>query len=91
VRHSPIYPLMLDRITGQRPPVELYDLQQDPEELANLAGKAATAVLEQELVDLLVDWMQDTADPLLQGPVPSPYYRQTVGQLLGTNEPGEGE
>jgi N-sulfoglucosamine sulfohydrolase len=91
VRHSPIYPLMLNRITGQRPPVELYDLQQDPEELANLAGNAETAVLEQEMVNLLVDWMQDTADPLLQGPVPSPYYRQTVGQLLGTNEPGKGE
>jgi N-sulfoglucosamine sulfohydrolase len=86
VRHSPIYPLMLDRITGQRPPVELYDLQQDPEELTNLVGNAETAVLEQEMVDLLVEWMQNTADPLLRGPVPSPYYQQTMSYLLGKAE-----
>jgi N-sulfoglucosamine sulfohydrolase len=91
VRHSPIYPLMLDRITGQRARVELYDLQEDTEEFNNLAGTAETADLEQEMVDLLVKWMQDTADPLLQGPVTSPYYRETIGHLLGEEKADEDE
>lgn len=81
VRHSPIYPLMLDRITGQRAPFELYDLQADPGEEKNLSGMSETAEVEKEMVNLLRDWMQATGDPLLMGPVASPYYRHTMTKL----------
>ncbi|HSM57241.1 MAG TPA: sulfatase [Candidatus Sulfomarinibacteraceae bacterium] len=81
VRHSPIYPLMLDQITGQRPPLELYDLHSDPWEKRNLAGSAQCAQVKQDLSRLLVEWMRSTDDPLLRGPIPSPFYEQAVAGL----------
>ena len=44
--------------TGQpRPMFELYDLQNDPDELVNLAGKAPSAAIERELRLALSEWM----------------------------------
>ena len=55
-----------------RPRVELYDLVLDPGEMRNLAGRPACAGLEAQLDERLQAWMRDTADPLLDGPVPIP-------------------
>jgi hypothetical protein len=41
----------------QRKILELYDLQEDPNELNNLAGKPEVADIEKELVKDLTDWM----------------------------------
>ncbi len=30
----------------------------------------------------LADWMRETDDPLLDGPVPSPYYQQKMEEFL---------
>jgi arylsulfatase A-like enzyme len=55
--------------------VELYDLENDPWERRNLAGEPATNTIERRLTEELWEWMRDTDDPLLNGPVASPRYR----------------
>ncbi len=81
IQKSPIYPLMLNEITGHRPQIELYDLEADPLEKNNLAGHADYAAIEADLKQRLLHWMQSTDDLLLDGPVPSPYYYGALRQL----------
>jgi N-sulfoglucosamine sulfohydrolase len=67
------------RYSRDRPSmVELYDLDADPLETQNLAGRPEVAAIEEELHDLLWRWMRETRDPLLDGPIPSPYYRSAM-------------
>jgi N-sulfoglucosamine sulfohydrolase len=82
IQHSPIYPHMIDELTVERPPFELYDLQSDPVECVNLAGQAEYADVEHDLREALLAWMQSTGDPLLAGPISSPYYDEAKRQLL---------
>ena len=42
---------------------ELYDLQEDPQELQNLIGSATHAAVRDSLHDRLLDWMNQTRDP----------------------------
>ena len=58
--------------------VELYDLDSDPMEQDNLAGSSSVKTVEQELSDELWGWMRETDDPLLNGPISSPRYRQAM-------------
>jgi arylsulfatase A-like enzyme len=81
VRESPIYPLMLPALNRERPYVELYDLVADPGEQTNLAGCPEVAALEADLRGRLLRWMRDTDDPLLRGPVASPYYYEALRRL----------
>lgn len=53
----------------QRPMFELYDLQNDPKEFNNLAGKPEAAALEKELKIVLQEWMILERDYL---PLPIP-------------------
>ena len=83
IRQSPIYPLMRSSFDEVRPLVELYDLNSDPWEQHNLAGSHEYAAVEADLRRRLVAWMRSTDDPLLRGPVASPYYadaRALVGE-----------
>ena len=48
--------------TAPRPRIELYDVENDPWELTNLAGKAEYADLAAELAKVLDDWMTETGD-----------------------------
>lgn len=75
---------------GQHPPVELYDLADDPFEQYNLAGAPRLAEIERQLDRRLWDWMRDTDDPLLHGAVPSPVYRQAweENKRVGSGENG---
>jgi arylsulfatase A-like enzyme len=64
------------RYSADRPHVvELYDLAADPLEKTNLAGREDVRDVEQELSERLWEWMRETDDPLLKGPVVSPRYR----------------
>lgn len=58
--------------------VELYDLETDPWEQRNVAGAESTRAVEDELSAALWAWMLETRDPLLQGPISSPRYRQAM-------------
>lgn len=64
-------------------PAELYDLRSDPNERINLAGHTDYASIEAELDAKLANWMRETGDPLLDGPVASPFYRRAVNGLSG--------
>jgi N-sulfoglucosamine sulfohydrolase len=81
IRQSPIYPLMLAEFDAVRSPIELYDLVEDRLERDNLAGAADLALVEADLRERLLGWMRTTDDPLLDGPVASPYYADAVSWL----------
>jgi arylsulfatase A-like enzyme len=51
---------------------QLYDLTLDPNEMRNLAEDSSHAGVLEELRGRLRSWMEDTDDPLLEGPVPVP-------------------
>ncbi|AGB38028.1 sulfatase family protein [Natronococcus occultus] len=53
----------------QRPYVELYDLETDPDERENLADDPDYEGVRERLRDDLIEWMLETDDPLLDGPV----------------------
>jgi N-sulfoglucosamine sulfohydrolase len=65
--------------TGQaRPFVQLFDIVRDPDELHDIGGRQENAGLIKELSRKLYAWMKAVDDPILKGPVPSPYYRQSM-------------
>ncbi len=55
-----------------RPLEQLYDLIFDPNESNNMANDLSVAVVLEEMRTRLDDWMYDTNDPLLRGPVAPP-------------------
>lgn len=71
---SPLTPQMADEIAQERPPLELYDLHNDPLEHDNLVADPAFAGVRAELSEALTSWMVRSNDPLLDGPVASPYH-----------------
>jgi N-sulfoglucosamine sulfohydrolase len=81
VRESPVYPLLVEEFSRVRDHIELYDLVTDPVERANLAGRGELAGIEADLRHRLLGWMRDTRDPLLEGPVASPYYHESLRLL----------
>lgn len=54
------YKLVVNLLTTD----ELYDLETDPEEMTNLIDSAEHAAARDALHDKLLDWMNDTRDPL---------------------------
>ncbi len=57
---------------SERPEEELYDLERDPLEQRNLTGATEHAGLLARLRAQVTQWMEDTHDPLLRGPVEPP-------------------
>lgn len=74
IMHSPIFPQMIDEITEERPYFELYDLVEDPDEKKNLIDDPFYVEVFNDLRQRLLAWMQDTHDPILEGPITSPFY-----------------
>jgi arylsulfatase A-like enzyme len=65
-------------ISTTHPDVEFYDLDADPFEQQNLAGHPDIVEIARDLDTRLWQWMAETGDPLLSGPVPSPAYRRSI-------------
>jgi N-sulfoglucosamine sulfohydrolase len=72
----PIHLENLDRLSTVpwRPQEELYDLDSDPLEARNLVREPGYEEMRVSLAEMLWAWMQETDDPLLTGPVPSPAF-----------------
>jgi arylsulfatase A-like enzyme len=65
--------------TGQpRPFVRLYDITKDPHEMNDIADKQENASIVKELSRKLYAWMKTVGDPMLDGAIQSPYYRQSM-------------
>jgi arylsulfatase A-like enzyme len=71
---GPSKQFLLDHGLGdlRHPREALYDLYHDPNERANLVEDPAYADVLEDLRGRLDDWMADTDDPLLDGPVSKP-------------------
>ena len=79
IQQGPIFRANPSLYSTDRPNVvELYDLEADPLEQHNLAGTPSVKAVEEELSAELWRWMRETDDPLLNGPVASPRYRQAM-------------
>lgn len=78
-------PIDLDQpgafVWGAKDAVELYDLQADPNETDNLADDPAHAAVRAELDRVLADHLRELDDPILRGPVQTPYHRDAVATL----------
>jgi len=66
------------RKPGQRPVVQLFDLKDDPLERNDLASLPEYAEMVRDLSDRLWHWMEQVGDPILKGPLVTPYYRQAI-------------
>ncbi len=62
---------------------ELYDISADALEMNNIAGEPGAEDVRRELSGDLEEWMKRTDDPILSGPVSSPFYAKSVGLLGG--------
>lgn len=73
------------------PPLELYDLEDDPYEQHNLANDPAVLATRDELIQELYRWMQRTGDPLLDGPMAQGAYRERMKRLKDIGQQAEGD
>lgn len=87
---GPSKDLLLTLGWGDRPvPFEqLYDLAFDPNEAANVIDDPGYADVRRDLAARLDEWMRDTRDPLLDGPVaPPPGARINLPDQVSPAEP----
>ena len=87
---GPSKDLLLRHGWGERPIAEeqLYDLVFDPNETRNMANEPAFADVLEEMRARLDNWMRETEDPLLDGPVPAPEGAELNTQdQLSPNDP----
>ena len=81
--HSGSFRELGNRYAGGHPAEELYDLENDPNEMTNVAQEPAFAGVREGLAERLRDWMIETDDPLIRGPIPSPFYHREIERMFG--------
>ena len=66
---------------GPRPYVQLFDIENDPYELNDIGAVPENSVIVDDLSKRLLSWMENVNDPLLEGPVRTPYYDQAIADM----------
>ncbi|KAA5541122.1 sulfatase [Roseiconus nitratireducens] len=79
-----------DVFLAPRPAVALYDTQNDPNQLVNLAGSEPFAEVEERLVGVLERWMEETGDSVPDKLSPDTFDRQTGERLPKRSIDAEG-
>jgi arylsulfatase A-like enzyme len=69
------------KTSGTRPFFQLYDIQKDPHELNDLSDDLKLKGVAAQLQNQLLNWMEKVNDPLLQGPLETPYYDKSMEDL----------
>jgi len=49
--------------------------------LDNVAGQAKYSGIQQKLDDRLWNWFKNVDDPIIRGPVPTPYYLMATADM----------
>ena len=62
------------------PVVELFDLERDPHEFTDVGADPAYAAVRADLSERLWAWLDEVEDPILRGPVPTPYYHEAIAE-----------
>ncbi len=73
----------------KRPVVELFDLERDPLEVDNVAQRPEYAEVYRDLSNRLWGWLEAVDDPILKGPVPSPYYHEAIAEYRAAGRGGD--
>ena len=71
-----------EETTGTRPFFELFDMENDPWQLENLGEKGEYQDFVEKLSKELLIWMRSVDDPLLKGPLATPYYERSLKELI---------
>lgn len=82
IQKGVIYQVNAAKYMEHRPPLELYDLDNDPWEQENLAGHDDCIEVQSELHEKLFQWMHKTNDPLLKGPIRSNYFEEVIASEM---------
>lgn len=61
-----------------RKPVRLFDLAADPLELRDVSDDPAYAAALSDMNARLWSWLESVDDPILRGPIPTPFYRRAT-------------
>jgi len=70
-----------EKTTGARPFFELYNIETDPFELEDLGQEKEYTGKVKELSSELMSWMKSVKDPLLEGPLVTPYYEKSKAKF----------
>lgn len=73
-----------EKTIGTRPFFELYNIENDPSELENLGDKKENTDIVMNLSKELMKWMESVDDPLLKGPISTPYYQKSMENFITT-------
>ncbi len=81
IQRSQSYTTVLPGTLIQRPMLELYVLAEDPMERNNVADLPIYTSVRKSLLRELRHWMEETGDPLLSGPIASPFAKVVLSIL----------
>ena len=65
------------------PTLELYDMRNAPLEFNNLATLPELAATREELEGRLLAWLRQVDDPILKGPLRTPFYDRSLREMCG--------
>lgn len=71
---------------GTRPFLQFYDIVQDPFELNDIGGLPECKEIIAELSNAMLVWMESVGDPLLNGPLKTPYYDKALADFVRIEE-----